>query len=116
MAKLKVTNPFYALLVLVSISFGITALAYATSSGIAQRDPGAALDAIEKGEGLVAVMDRYGVTLLMAEVSLLAVTTVLAIGTDGYWTKRKQNQSEQEQIQRDKKQKNSDQKCQEASS
>jgi hypothetical protein len=38
--------------------------------------------------GLVAFLDRHGMTLMMVELGVLAVVTFATIGTDGYWTRR----------------------------
>jgi hypothetical protein len=88
MAKSKVINPFYVLLVVTGVVFGMTALAYGVMAVIARHDPGAAMESIESGHGLVAVMDQHGNRVLLVELAVLAVATVLAIGTDGFWMRR----------------------------
>lgn len=84
----KAFNPFYGLLVVAGVAFGITALAYGVMMTVAQNDPVRARQAIESGRGLVALMDRHGLSLLMIELAVLAAATVLAITTDGYWQRR----------------------------
>jgi hypothetical protein len=80
------TNPFYVLLVVFGVVFFVTACAYglmafrATAVG--------APPAGESGQALMAFLDRFGMLLLAAEVALLAVASLAAMGTDSYWTHR----------------------------
>ncbi len=94
----KAHNPFYTVLVIAGVAFGVTALAYFVMSVIGRSDPVRALESIESGHGLVAVMDKYGVTLIVIELCVLAVTTVLAITTDGYWIRRAEVMSEANRV------------------
>ena len=93
MPKKKVINPFYFVLVIVGVAFGITALAYGFMAIIARHDPGVALDSMESGRGLVAFMDNYGEQIMLVELVFLAALTFLAIGTDGFWTRRAEQTS-----------------------
>ena len=92
MSAKKPFNPFYVALVATGVLFGVTALAYGVMAAVAQNDPGMAQASIESGTGLVAFMDQYGFPMLMIELAVLAVSTFLAIGTDGYWTRRAETQ------------------------
>jgi hypothetical protein len=83
----RVTNPFYVLLMIAGTLFGLTACAYFVmalrmkSPETADLDPSAPLT-------LVTFLDRHGVALMLVEVGALAVLTIGAIATDGYWTRR----------------------------
>lgn len=75
-------NPFYVALLPVGVIFALTACAYGVMTV-------RGLDPHQAGEGgLVGLMDRHGLVIMIAEVACLAVLTVLAIGTDDYWTRR----------------------------
>lgn len=83
MKRNRPINPFFPLLVVVSIVFVITACAYGVM----------ALRAISPAatggrHPLLAFLDRHGMLLLMVEVGVLAATSMLAMSTDRYWTER----------------------------
>ncbi len=80
MARRPLPNPFYALLIVSGTVFTITACAYGVMAFSAVQ--GTALDPEGNGTGLLAFLDRHGLTLLGAELALLAVATVGAIATD----------------------------------
>jgi hypothetical protein len=92
MARPRSVNPFYVVLIVVSVAFvvtvcGYTLLTFLTISTARSGETG--------GEhGLLSFMDRHGVSLMLAEVALLAVTTVGAITTDHYWAKRAYRQAQ----------------------
>ncbi len=88
----KAVNPFYIVLVLVGACFGITAMAYASATTIAQQNPELAADSRESGHGLIGLMDQYGERLMMIELGALAITTVLAITTDSFWARADEDQ------------------------
>jgi len=83
----KPFNPFYALLVVVGVAFTVTACAYGVMT---VRD----LRATERtapdapGEPLMQAVRDHGFTFLMVELGLLAVTSVGAMATDDFWTRR----------------------------
>ena len=72
---------FTALLVVGTV-FALTACAYGvmTVRGLDPQEP--------NDLGLMGIMSRWGLTILLAELALLAVLTVLAIGTDDFWARR----------------------------
>ncbi|HEX4142555.1 MAG TPA: hypothetical protein VHY91_03320 [Pirellulales bacterium] len=76
-------NPFYPLLIAVSVIFVITACAYGV---MALR----AISSATAGTGhpLLAFLDRHGMLLLMVEVAALAAAALLAMSTDRFWTER----------------------------
>lgn len=78
-------NPFYVLLVAVGVLFVLTACAYGlmTLRGIEPAESVAG-----EPHQLMELMDRHGFTLLMVELSVLALATFAAIGTDHWWTAR----------------------------
>jgi hypothetical protein len=91
------TNPFYILLVAIGIAFTITACAYFVmalrgngSTTLRMKPPAESVAAqdpdVRTPQALMEFMDRHGVTLLVAELALLALATCGAIGTDSWWT------------------------------
>jgi len=83
----KPVNPFYIVLVLSGLAFGLTALGYFIMAARATYDPVSSLEEMDRAGGLMAVMDRYGVQMMIVELIVLAVATVLAIGTDRFWVR-----------------------------
>ena len=83
MAKIKRGNPFYALLVIVGMTFTLTACAYGvmTVRGI---HPELAPPTSDSGEGLMHFLDKQGFSLLMWQIGILAFLTVAAMVTDSY--------------------------------
>lgn len=86
MPQKKPANPFYVLLVIVGVVFGLTACAYgvmtvkmSTAAGIAEN----------AGSPIVQFLSKHGLTVLMVQIALLALTTFAAMATDSYWTKNK---------------------------
>lgn len=86
-AKKKRTNPFYILLVLVGISFTITACAYGVMTVRGIR-PELVADGEESGAGLMHYLDKEGFSLLMWQLGILAVLTVAAMLADQYWIRQ----------------------------
>jgi hypothetical protein len=80
-------NPFYVLLIVVGVAFLVTACAYGV---MAFRDVATSETEQPPGSGLMEFMDRYGMLLLGAEVILLGLFTVGAIGTDEFWQRHLQ--------------------------
>ena len=82
MPQSKPVNPFYIAALPVGVFFALTACSYMV---MAYRG----LDPHHADEGgLVRLMDQHGLAILLVELAVLAVLTVAAIGTDGYWTRR----------------------------
>lgn len=82
----KSANPFYALLVLVGLSFVVTAAAYGV---MATREVRAAVTGQSVAEHPVMHwMREHGNTALLSELALLGVCTFGAIGTDDFWQRR----------------------------
>ena len=77
----KPTNPFYIAQMPLGILLGITASAFVVMT-MRGRDP----QDLEEATGLVLLMQRHGITILVAETSVLAVQTIAAIFSDDYWT------------------------------
>lgn len=86
-ARRKPFNPFYFLLVIAGVVFTLTACAYGvmTVRDLRATAPPAA---DEPGGPLLDLLRRRGFEILMAEIGVLAVTTVGAMGTDDYWRRR----------------------------
>jgi len=82
MPQKQPVNPFYSALVVVGVLFAITACAYGvmTVRGLEPRNA-------DEG-GLIGFLDAYGVWVMLAELLVLGILTVAAIGTDEYWTRR----------------------------
>lgn len=81
------TNPFYVLLVAAGIAFALTACAYSVMTLKAVRPP-EAQSPTAGGAALLVFLDEHGAGLMAAELALLALATVAAIGTDRYWMRR----------------------------
>jgi len=85
--KKEPLNPFYPLLVLVGTLFSVTACAYGVMAFTAVRT-----GPIEAGEAagqrLLVFLDQYGAALLAAQLVMLGIATVGAIGSDRYWIRR----------------------------
>ena len=87
MAKQKPgVNPFYVLLVIAGTAFVITAFAYGLM-GFNMVNPTPAT-AGAADHPLWQMLRRHGNQMLLWELTLLAVFTVAAIGTDQFWTGR----------------------------
>jgi hypothetical protein len=84
----KAANPFYVLAIVAGVVFAITACAYGVMT-VRGLDPHAA----DEG-GLVGLMDEYGLATMLVELAVLGVLTVLAIGTDDFWTGRTDQSTE----------------------
>ena len=82
----KSANPFYALLILVGLSFVVTAAAYGV---MAVRESRAAVSGEPVADhALMKWMHEHGNTALLTELALLGVCTFGAIGTDEFWQRR----------------------------
>lgn len=79
MPRGKPVNPFYAVLVVVGITFALTASLYGVMT-VRKLDPRAA-----EPTGVMAFMEHQGVTLLIFELVVLALLTFAAIASDDYW-------------------------------
>ncbi|MEM9351838.1 MAG: hypothetical protein AAGA92_02405 [Planctomycetota bacterium] len=84
--KTKTINPFYVLLIPASAAFCITAVAYGYM----------AFQAVNSGRlgigehadhPLYVWLQAYGTAAILIELAVLAVLTIGAIGTDGYWSR-----------------------------
>lgn len=79
-------NPFYVLLVILGISFALTACAYSVMTLKASRP--AAEEQRGSGAALLEFLNQHGAALMAGELLLLAIATVGAISTDRYWMQR----------------------------
>jgi hypothetical protein len=77
----KPVNPFYAVLVVVGVTFALTASLYGVMT-VRKLDARAAEPA-----GVMAFMEHQGVTLLIFELVVLALLTFAAMASDDYWTR-----------------------------
>lgn len=76
-------NPFFTLLLIVSVGFVITALAYTASPAIAGRP--------DSGPGSIALarwLDRNGPLTLGIEIAVMIVVGSVAMATDRWFTQR----------------------------
>ncbi len=84
--KSKSINPFYVLLIPASAAFCMTAVAYgymafqAVNSG--RQGIGEYAD-----HSLYVWLQSHGTTAILIELAVLAVLTIGAIATDGYWSR-----------------------------
>jgi hypothetical protein len=87
----KSANPFYGLLILVGLTFVVTATAYGV---MAVRESQAAVRGEPIAEhALMKWMHEHGNTALLTELAILGVCTFGAIGTDEFWQRRAAAQS-----------------------
>jgi hypothetical protein len=96
MARKKPFNPFYVLLVIAGAVFAVTACAYGITAMRALRSHRDVAEASPQATALTEFIDEYGNRLLVGELVVLAVATVGAISTDGYWTRRAAERSTSE--------------------
>jgi hypothetical protein len=80
----KSINPFYLLLMVAGTAFALTACAYGVMS-VKMLNPAGVGSESESRQFFVRFMDEHGATIMLAEIAVLAVCTVLAMATDGYW-------------------------------
>jgi len=80
MQQARLTNPFYAVLLVVGVVFAITACAYCVMT-VRGLDP----HSVDE-EGLMGLMRQHGLTIMVGELAALGVLTFAAIGTDEFWT------------------------------
>lgn len=73
------TNPFYVLLVLVGITFSVTACSYLV---LMLRDSEGVRTA---PTGLLGFLDRHGLVVMGTEIAILAFATLAAILSEPYW-------------------------------
>lgn len=76
-------NPFYVVLVLISVAFTLTACAYGVMTVRGLRPA----SRTESDSQLMAYMNRNGARIMLYELGVLAVTSGLAMATDRYWAK-----------------------------
>lgn len=82
----KRTNPFYVLLVVLGVVFGLTACAYGVMTVKMSTAEGIAGNA---DSPVVAFLSEHGFIVLLVELALLGVTTFAAMATDKYWSNEK---------------------------
>jgi hypothetical protein len=88
-------NPFYALLVIAGVAFGLTACAYGVMAFRQARPDSQPLAATDTS--LLGVLDHHGGMILGGEIVLLALLTIAAMGTDNFWEKRAERKATQPQ-------------------
>src|SRR5687768_2112218 len=93
----KFANPFYSLLLMAGIAFALTATAYGVMAFREARPaPQGAVTVRHQNateHPLMAWMSQHGEAALLTELGFLAVFVFGAIGTDGYWQRRRSNRS-----------------------
>lgn len=83
-AAKKAKNPFYALVLIVGISFLLTACAYTVLAFLdvqGHRETAAQ-------SGLLNFLNEHGITLFGVELGMLCVVMVAAFATEDYWQRR----------------------------
>ena len=93
----KFANPFYSLLLMAGIAFALTATAYGVMAFREARPVPLEAEAVREENAtehpLMAWMSQHGEAALLTELGFLAVFVFGAIGTDGYWQRRRSNRS-----------------------
>ena len=87
MAQKKWKNPFYALLIPVGMAFVVTGFAYGFMAFQMVNAGGDGAD-LYADHLLFAWLRVHGNTAILVELAVLALLTVGAIGTDGWWIER----------------------------
>lgn len=85
-------NPFYLLVTLVGMAFTVTACAYGWRTYLGAR-PMDAQSATALASPLAQFLDRHGITVLLAEVGVLAVASLAAMAADRWWDRRQANRN-----------------------
>lgn len=80
----KWKNPFYALLIPVSLAFVITVFAYGFMA-FQQVNASRNTAGVHAEHPLFVWLNEHGTTAVMAELVVLGVLTTGAIATDGWW-------------------------------
>ena len=82
MATRKQTaNPFYYVLLVVGVTFALTACAYGVMT-VHKMEPSRTAAGSTAGTWVIEFMDDHGATTMITELVVLAVVTGAAIGTD----------------------------------
>lgn len=81
----KKGNPIYSLVVIAGLAFTLTACAYGV---LMVRSMNRQSSATVADSPLLSFLDRHGFKLLMGELAVLGVSTVAAMASDDYWSKR----------------------------
>ena len=86
--KKKRINPFYVVLVVTGVLFCVTACAYGVMTlrelKLSMHRPFGE----DVAHPFMYLLDRYGFQILLAEIAVLALAAVAAIGTDEFWDRR----------------------------
>ncbi|HWA98527.1 MAG TPA: hypothetical protein VG713_08540 [Pirellulales bacterium] len=85
MSRGRAFNPFYAVVVMASIAFCVTACAYGVMT---MRELKNAVGQAEAESPLMQFMDEHGGRLLGSEVAILGLAAIAAMATDRYWHQR----------------------------
>lgn len=88
MAAKKPVNPFYLLLVLAGAAFSVSACAYGVMTFRELNASYRPRVAAAEEHPLMGWFRTNGERLLIGELIVLAIGTVGAIATDGYWSRR----------------------------
>jgi hypothetical protein len=83
------------MLVVVGIAFTVTACAYGVMS-VRKIDPGRDPGPMARGGKLTEWLDQHGAALLLAELAVLAVIVLAAVGADAHRRRRAERDGERE--------------------
>jgi hypothetical protein len=83
----KSANPFYGLLIIAGIAFVVTATAYCVMA-YREREVAKAAELPAPKHPLMVWMKQHGEMALVAELAVLGIGTIGAIGTDDFWQRR----------------------------
>jgi hypothetical protein len=84
MSQKKAFNPFYVLLVILGVIFGVTACLYGVMIVKMSTAVGVAANA---NSPVLRLMSEHGLTIMLVELGLLGIACFAAMATDSYWTK-----------------------------
>ena len=88
MANQSYRNPFYALLIVAGTLFVVTAFAYGFMAFQSLHASPADI-ARHQGHPLWSWLQAYGTTAVLTELAVLGALSFSAMGTDGYWQRRR---------------------------
>ncbi|MEQ8786655.1 MAG: hypothetical protein RIC55_10170 [Pirellulaceae bacterium] len=86
-ANTKATNPFYVLLMAAGTAFALTACAYGVMA-VKMLDPAQVAEEGDSSRFFVETMDQHGMPIMLVELAVIALSTVAAIASDGFWSRR----------------------------
>jgi hypothetical protein len=84
-------NPFYPVVVLAGVAFCISSFAYGLMSVRRMRETRELVPVVVQStaseRSFMNSLDKYGLWLMSGELTVLAIASLAAMGTDRYWSR-----------------------------